>query len=262
MAASQHFAFPTVRRVGASRPFAWLAAGAADFGAAPAASLFYGLCFAAMGWVLSFVFNNAVQYTSGLTMGFLLVGPLLSIGLYDLSRQREHGTAPGLGSSIVAWRGNVGAIGLYVLIVTVIFLLWARASLVVFALFYSEAMPTLTGFLQQIVSLQNVEFLIAYFAVGMIFATLVFAISVVSIPYLLDAQVDAVTAAAASCLALARNPGAMIVWAMLIVTATGLGFETAYLGLAVVVPLIGHATWHAYREIVGPGEPPDDAPGV
>ena len=262
MAASEHFAFPALSRVNATRPFAWLAAGAADFGARPLVSLFYGLCFAIMGWVLNFVFNHAVQYTSALTMGFLLVGPLLSIGLYDLSRQREAGLRPALGPSILAWRNNVGAIGLYVLIVTVIFLLWARASLVVFALFYTQDMPTMAGFLKQIVALENVDFLIAYFAVGLIFATLVFAISVVSIPYLVDAQVDAVTAAAASVIVLARNPAAMIVWAVLIVAFTGLGFETAYIGLAVTAPLIGHATWHAYRDLVHPVPAGSDTPAI
>jgi len=261
MAASQHFVFPNLRTVAASRPFSWIAAGAADFGANPPASLFYGACFAGMGWVLNLVFNNAVQYTSGLTMGFLLVGPLLAIGLYDLSRQRESGVNPTLAHSIVAWRSNIGAIGIYVLIVTVLFLLWARASLVAFALFYTQDMPTMAGFLKQVVSLENYEFLVAYFAVGLIFATLVFAISVVSIPYLLDAQVDAVTAAAASVVALARNPKAMMVWAGLIVTSTFIGFETAYLGLAITVPLVGHASWHAYRELVEHVAPVAGTPG-
>jgi uncharacterized membrane protein len=134
----------------------------------------------------------------------------------------------------------------------VIFLIWARASLVVFALFYTDELPNLSGFLEQVLRFENAEFLLVYLGVGLLFASLVFAASVVSIPLMLDRNQDAITAMLASVIALARNPASMTVWAIIIVTFTLLGFLTFHIGLVVFMPLIGHASWHAYREIIEP----------
>jgi uncharacterized membrane protein len=203
-----------------------------------------------MGVVLLLVFRFAIDYTSTLAMGFMLMGPFLCIGLYDLSRQRERGQPVNFAASLVAWRENPGGIGIYVLILTVVFLVWARASLVTFALFESRAMPTWDAFFVQLAAMQNVGFVVAFFGVGLIFASLVFAFSVISIPYLLDRRADAVTAAAVSVMALVQNPVAMLVWAGLIALLIGFGLLTGYVGLLVTGPLIGHATWHAYRDLV------------
>jgi uncharacterized membrane protein len=259
MSESQHFRLPKIRAVPAGLPFSWLRRGFGDMRANPLASVFYGSCFAGMGILLHAVFSHAVEYISALAMGFVLVGPFLAIGLYDLSRQREEGRRPVLGPSLVAWRANLGATGIYVLILTVIFLVWARASLVIFALFYTQPMPTMAGFIGQVLSAGNVNFLVVYFGVGMGFAALAFALSVVSVPYLLDGNADAVTAAAASVLALVRNLRAMLVWALLIVALIGAGLATFYLGLILTVPLIGHATWHAYRDLVATREAAPDS---
>jgi uncharacterized membrane protein len=97
--------------------------------------------------------------------------------------------------------------------------------------------------------------LLVYFAVGAVFATLVFALSVVSVPYLMDGTADAVSAAAARVLALTRSPLPMLVWAGLIAALIGVGLATFYVGLVVTAPLIGHATWHAYRDIIADGLP-------
>jgi uncharacterized membrane protein len=247
-----HFTFPPVRDVDAMRPLRWLARGFDDLRAQPLASAFYGCCFAAMGVLLFLMFRFAIDYTSTLAMGFMLLGPLLCIGLYDLSRQREIAPPARLGKSLVAWRENPGGIGIYVLILTVVFLVWARASLVTFALFETHAMPTWTAFFLQLAAMQNVGFMLAFFGVGMVFAGIVFAFSVISIPCLLDRRADAVTAAAVSVIALARNPAAMLVWAALIVILVGIGLLTAYIALIFTGPLLGHATWHAYRDLVGP----------
>ena len=172
------------------------------------------------------------------------------MGVYELSRRRALGLPCALSPTLSVWKSNAANIGIYALVLMVIFLVWARASLVIFALFYTSEMPTLQGFLEQIVRLENVEFLAVYFAAGLVFATLVFASSVVSIPLMLDRNQDTVTAVITSFRALGRNFPAMLVWAMLIVLLVGIGFATLYVGLILAVPLIGHATWHAYREIV------------
>jgi uncharacterized membrane protein len=247
---SQESVLPAVRAVRASAPFRWIAAGVRDFAAHPLPSLFYGACFAAMGWAVALTFRHAYAYVSALVTGFFLVGPFLAIGLYQLSRRRDHGEPVELASSLVAWRSNAGAIGVFAVVLAVILLVWARASLIVFALFYTGEMPSLEGFLGQVLSLDNVEFLFAYLCVGGFFALLTFAISVVSMPMMVDRDVDGVVAALTSLKAFGANVPAMLVWAVAIVVIVGVGFTFAFVGLAVAVPVVGHATWHAYRALV------------
>jgi uncharacterized membrane protein len=250
-----------LREVPAFAPFAWLVRGWDDFRAAPLASGFYGAVFAAMGWALLALYDFAYAYVSTLAGAFLLAAPFLATGLYALSRERERGRRPRLAPSLVSWRENVGGLGVYVLVLTVIFLVWARASLVTFALFSTGTMPDLRGFLAKAFSWGNIEFVLVYFAAGSVFATLVFAVSVVSVPMMLDRGNDAVSAAILSVQVLARNPGTMAVWAGLIVLLTGIGLATALVGLVVTMPVIGHATWHAYRDCVAWGPGPDAGEG-
>lgn len=242
--------FPQIRQVAISAPLRWLGRGVDDLKACPGPSLFYGACFALMGIVLGSVFNHAYQYVSALASGFLLVGPFLAIGLYELSRRREYGEVCALRPTLAIWKVYAANIGVYSVILIVVFLVWARASLVIFALFYTSEMPSLEGFLNQVLRFENLEFLAVYCAAGFIFATLVFALSVVSIPLMMDRKQDSVTAMIASFLALARNVPAMVLWAALIVLLTAVGFATFKLGLILTIPIIGHATWHAYRELV------------
>ena len=241
---------PGVRHVRASAPLGWLVAGARDLRAHPLPSLFYGACFAAMGFLIAFTFRHAYEYVAALVTGFFLVGPFLAVGLYDLSRRRERGETATLAPTLYAWRANAGAIGVFTLVLTVILLVWARASLIAFALFYEGAMPTVAGFLDQMLSLDNLEFLLAYAVVGGFFAVLTFATSVVAVPMMLDRGTDGVVATLTSLRAFAGNVPAMLVWGVAIVAIVGLGFVLAFVGLVVAVPWIGHATWHAYRALV------------
>jgi uncharacterized membrane protein len=130
---------------------------------------------------------------------------------------------------------------------------------VVFAIFYQGGMPTLETFIEQIARFDNIEFLVAYVLIGGFFATLVFAFSVVSIPTMLDRDQDTVTAMLASFLALVRNVPAMLVWGALIVLMVAIGIATAFLGLIVTMPVVGHATWHAYRALIAPLPHPEPA---
>jgi uncharacterized membrane protein len=245
-----HASIPNVRTVAFAAPFSWLAKGWQDYRAHPLPSLFYGVCFAAMGWAIALTFRHAYEYVSALVTGFFLVGPFLAIGLYDLSRRREQGEPVWLAPTLDAWSRNVSAIGMFSLVLVVILLVWARASLVVFALFYTGEMPTVAGFLAQIVSPENLEFLFAYLCVGGFFAVLTFAISVVSVPMMLDRHTDGVVAVLTSLRAFAANVPAMILWGMLIAALVMAGFALLFVGLVVAVPVIGHATWHAYRALV------------
>lgn len=243
-------AFPGVRVVPLTAPLRWLALGWADFRASLLPSLCYGACFAVMGWAIAFVFRHSYEYLIALVTGFFLVGPFFAIGLHDLSRRRERGEEPALIPTLTAWRRNAGAIGTFALVLGVILLVWARASLVVFALFYTHDMPSLAGFLAQITSLENLEFLIAYFCVGGFFAVLSFAISVVSVQLMIDRDVDGIVSVLTSLRAFGNNVPAMLLWGLIIALVIGLGFALAFVGLVVAVPVIGHGAWHAYRDVV------------
>jgi uncharacterized membrane protein len=257
--ASRDAPLPRTNPLNLTDPLRWLARGASDLAANPGPSLFYGGCFAGMGWALVAVFRGAHEYTTTLTLGFLLLGPFLATGLYDLSRQREQGRRARLLPSLVSWRANTAGLALYVMVLTIIMLVWARASLVTFALFFSRGLPTLTDFVAQVVSIRHVDFLLTYIGVGGFFAALVYAISAVSVPMMLDRSSDSIRACFASVRALHDNPGPMLLWAALIVLLIGIGFATAFVGLVITAPLVGHATWHAYRAAVV-ADPPAAGP--
>jgi uncharacterized membrane protein len=245
--------FPPLRTVSLSAPFRWLALGWADLRRAPAASITYGAIFAMMGWLIALVFRHAYELVSAMAAGFLLLGPFLATGLYDISRRLQDAQRVRFADTLTAWRANLGAFSLFSLVLTIIMLVWARASLVTFALFFSGGMPTLKSFLDQLLSIEHLDFLLTYFAVGALFAAIVFAVSVVSVPMMLDRGTDTIVAALTSVRALFTNPLPLLVWALLIVVVIGVGFATFFVGLVVAVPLIGHATWHAYRALVAEG---------
>lgn len=248
--------FPAARDVSPAAPLRWLARGFADLRACPGPSLFYGVCFAAMGLLTVITLVHAYEYAAALASGFLLVGPLFAMGLYEISRRRERGEACALAPTLTVWRRNLGNIGVFAVVLGVVLLVWARASMVVFALFYTETLPSLESLAEQILALRNLEFLGTYFGVGLIFATIAFAASVVSVPLMLDRNQDAVSAMLGSFGALLRNPGPMLVWAVLIVLLTAIGFATFNIGFVVLMPILGHASWHAYRDLIEPLPPP------
>ncbi|HRQ55967.1 MAG TPA: DUF2189 domain-containing protein [Azoarcus taiwanensis] len=244
--------FPKARDARLGAPFRWLARGLSDFKSCPIPSLFYGFCFAGMGLLVTMVFEHAYEYTMAVTSGFLLLGPFLAMGLYEISRRRELGENCSLAPTLTVWRRNAGNIGIFAVVLGVVFLVWARASLVIFALFYSNEVPNLSGFLSQVVRLENLDFLAVYFGVGFVFASIAFGVSIVSIPLMLDRNQDAISSMLGSIGVLFRNPGTMLLWAVLLVSLTIIGFLTFHLGLVLLMPIIGHATWHAYRELLEP----------
>jgi len=233
-----------------SDPLNWLQLGWADFKRCPRIGLFYGLCFFIMGHALLAVFQNAPAYVLALSAGFLLMGPFLCLGLYDASKAmqtRSH--RPSLRASLVAWRPTKGTMGIFAGVLLILELLWGRASLVVFAVTFNT-MPTTDHLLAQLLNPENLSFLITYTIVGGLFATLIFVTSVISIPMIMDRQTDAVSAGLTSIRASLQNPGVMFFWGALITLLIGLAMLPYFLGLLIVGPVIGHATWHAYRHIV------------
>jgi len=241
-------------------PFGWLAAGWRDFRRAPGIGLFYGGCFAVMGWLLVKVFEYSPAWTLALSAGFLLVGPFLCLGLYDVSRKLERGERPDLGDSLTAWDTKMGTMAIFGTVLLVLEMVWARASLVVFALSF-DGMPDFKGSLLKLVDPENIEFIVAYTAVGSIFAGMIFAVSVVSIPMILDRQTDAISAGLTSLRLCLTQTAVLLLWGLLITLLVVLAMLPGFLGLLVAGPVLGHASWHAYRAAVPPEEPrPETAP--
>lgn len=251
---AQRLPFPVVNEsLPVLAAYDWLLSGWNDLRRSGGASLFYGACFTLIGWAVALAFRYAVELVSGLTVGFMLVGPFLAIGLYALSRQIEQGESPRLKPTLTAWRTTRGAIGIYSVILIVVYLIWARASMVIFAIFYDgPGLPTLSSVLKEVLMLKDLEFIVVYLAIGGVFAGFVFALSVVSIPLMLDRDQDAVTAMIASALALIKNFPAVMIWGFLILILIGGGILTGFVGLAITGPWVGHATWHAFRGLVQP----------
>jgi uncharacterized membrane protein len=230
-----------------SDPFRWLQRGGQDLIAEKGIAFFYGLCFWSMAVVLGLVFKSKPEYAMSIASGCLLIGPFLAMGLYEVSRRRERNIAPELGASLTCWDDHLKSMGMLVLVLIVLELLWGRASLVVFAVFFNTGMPSTTSVMQAIFNPENWEFLLVYFVVGGAFAGIVFSVAVVSIPMILDRDTDAISAAITSLQVVFGNLGVMVLWGVLLSALVFVALLPWGAGLIVVGPLLGHASWHAYR---------------
>ncbi|MFO1361747.1 MAG: DUF2189 domain-containing protein [Burkholderiales bacterium] len=242
---------PPIRAVGLDAPWRWLRAGWRDFRAATGASLFYGGVLTAMGVILTQSWGKGAIEIAFLT-GFLIVGPFLAMGLYDISRRVRSGRRAMVGDTLTAWKANPGAIGFYAVILALLLAVWIRVSIVVVALFFPQGVPSGATLAAQLLeSPDALAFIGAYVAAGCGFALFVFATSVVSLPMLLERErMDALSAMITSFNALRANFRPMVLWGALVVALTAAGFATFYVGLLVALPVIGHATWHAYKDVV------------
>jgi len=242
---------PTIRRVPAGRITDWLAAGWRDLKANPIPSLAYGLLFGLGGDLILLASIGHPHLFSVAVSGFFLVAPLLATGLYELSRQHAKGTHPIFIDSLRAFRNNGESIALFGVALALIIILWERVSAIVFALLSHGAAGDIAQFMSQtIISGQNVSFVLAWLALGGMLALLTFALSVVSVPLMLDRNADVVTAMLSSLHAFAANTGTLLLWAATIVALTLFGFATLLFGLVIIMPILGHASWHAYRDLV------------
>jgi uncharacterized membrane protein len=245
---------PRVRKVELDRPWAWLAAGWRDLTRAPAVSLSYGVLFAAIGWAVTFGlwWADMIYLILPLTAGFLIMGPILAVGLYEVSRRHERGEQASLADALGAFRANPTQIAFMGVTLLLLFFSWIRVAVMIFFLFFGLEPPNPEAFVGTVFfSSASLPFLIVGTAAGALLAALAFGLSAISIPLLLDREeAHVVTAISASFKAIFENPATMAFWAVLIVLFAGVGLITFYLGLIVTLPLIGHASWHAYRDLV------------
>ncbi len=251
LAAAQAARTPSIqlRPLQWGQPLQWLRLGWADFRSAPLIGLFYGLCFFAMGWALLAMFEYSPAYVLALSGGFLLVAPFLCLGLYRVSQQIENGEAPGFVDSVLAWRARTGQLGIFGVVLLVLEMLWARSTLVVFAVTF-DGIPDFKGSILALASPENITFTIIWLALGALFASLIFSVTVVSMPMILHRRTDAISAGLTSMRLFLTQTPVMLLWAFLISTLVLLAMLPGFVGLLVVGPVLGHASWHAYRAAV------------
>jgi uncharacterized membrane protein len=245
-----------VNRVGITQPFVWLARGWKDIWRAGPYSLRYGAVIVLISGLLTLglVLTGNNFLIPFLGAGFFLVAPAIGLGLYQMSAHLERGEPLSACNALEAFRRNQSQIGIVTAGFLIIMQLWIASNFVLFALLYEGISPPLDNFFRNVfLSAEGRSFAIASVGVGFLLAWCAYAISAVSVPLLMDRRVDGFTAVRISIKAVLQNMPAMTLWAALIVAFIGLGLLTYYLGLVLALPLIGHATWYAYRDLVPPG---------
>ncbi|WP_421707032.1 DUF2189 domain-containing protein [Algihabitans sp.] len=245
---------PKIRKISVDRPWAWLAAGWQDLRAAPAVGLGYGAAFAVVGFLLlgiSYQLELFWQVVLPLAGGFLLVAPVLAVGLYETSRRLQAGEPTSMRLALTGWNRNLGQTALIGMAGLVLWIAWMRLAFLIFMLFFAYEPPRPDHFLADVfLSDITIPFLLTGTAVGAVLAVIAFAISAVSVPMLMDRDINVMAAIVTSVEAVRQNFFPMMVWASLIVLFTAAGLLTFYFGLIITLPLIGHATWHAYKDLV------------
>lgn len=243
-----------IRSVAQDAPWSWLSAGWGDLWRRPALSLGFGGAMSLAAGVLFlglfwFGWQSLILVLAG---GFMLVGPLLAVGLYEMSRRYENDEQVTVSSTLLAAANAKGQLLFLGLIFAFVFFAWIRIAFLLFMLFIGVGgFPPASEFMSTLLfTPHGLGLLVTGTAVGAALAALVFAISVISVPYLLIERADAIRAIALSFEAIRTNPRAMVLWAVLIAALIGFGIATFFVGLALIFPLIGHATWHAFRALV------------
>jgi uncharacterized membrane protein len=245
-----------VRAVPIGAPLQWLALGWRDFARCPAAGILHGAFVTVGGWVVLALSFRYWWLAPGAFSGFVIVGPILATGLYELSRLIGRGQTPGLAEAIAAWRRGTWQLVQLGLLLAVLGTLWVVGSAILFKLFVKVPLRGPVEFLRYVVIGQGDVLFLEWALLGGLGVAIVFAITAVSPPLLLGRKVSLSAALLASVRAVGDNPGPMFVWALVILIATSLSLATAMLGFLVSVPVIGHATWHAYRALIDASDLP------
>lgn len=242
---------PAARQVSPGQILNWLAAGWRDVRANPIPSLAYGLLFGLAGDMILLASVSKPHLFGVAISGFFLVAPLLAAGLYELSRQNAAGQKPIFIESLQVFRRHGRPLALFGLLLGLITLLWERFSAISFSLLGDQSGLAVNQFFSQIVlSGEHNGFFVTWLVLGAMLALLTFALSVASGPLIIDRNRDVVSAMLFSLNAFATNVVPLLLWAAAIVSLTLLGFATLLFGLVIIMPILGHASWHAYRDLV------------
>jgi uncharacterized membrane protein len=251
---------PNVRRITTGDIFDALRLGWRDFAAKPSHYVFLCLIYPIAGVVLTRWSSggNAIQLIYPLMAGFALLGPLAALGLYEISRRRELGLDAGWRHALGVRRSSaLPSIMVLGIMLLALFLLWLFTAQSIYTSLFGDLPPSsITAFLHEVLTTdRGWTLIIAGNAVGFVFAVIALATTVVAFPLLLDRDVGAVAAIETSARAVMANPVQMALWGIMVAFLLGLGSLPLFAGLAVVMPVLGHATWHLYRKLVEPERP-------
>jgi uncharacterized membrane protein len=239
-----------VRHIGLTAPFGWLADGVRSFASAPGTSLLYGALFALAAAGTTYLSLTLPGFTVAFLTGLLLIGPLLAAGLYVAARQQGNGEPVSIPAAIRHLGTRSANLGLFAIFLALIMAAWVRLSALLFAIKFNTVFIPVEGY-QGILSGTGDPVAVAYFfLIGLALALTVFITSAVAIPMIVDRDCGPFTAIQTSARAFAKNWPAMLVWAALIVTLTGIGVFTYFVGMLVLFPVLGYATWHSYKALV------------
>jgi len=239
-----------IRKLDSGAPMRWLKKGMNDFKVSPALSLGYGILYAAIGLLLIWLTYKSPVYTFGMVTIFYLAGPIIAVGLYCMSRHIEAGVKPSFNQGCRAMCYNpIGVIG-FSIVMGMLIVFWTIIAAAIFAVYFGSMTISGDVLATMMANKKIVPFVAIMAVVGLFFAVVSFSLSVISIPLMTHRKADVVTAMVTSVRAVKKNPVVLFTWAFAIVALIGLGFAFAFVGVAITLPIVGHASWHAYRELV------------
>ncbi len=244
---------PIIRNVAPEQPWTWLSAGWRDMWRAPQISLTYGIAFSVISAALTagLFFAGLAYLLLPLSAGFLLLGPMLAVGLYEASRRLETGQPMTLGDVMFVKTRSPTQLAFLGVLLMLFMLAWVRIATLLFALFMQSSFPPVDQWVSVLLFTPNgLGLLIVGGIIGGVLAVIVFSLAAISVPMLMVHDVDTITAMVASVNAVRQNLWPMLLWGWLIALLTAVGIATLFVGLAITFPLVGHATWHAYRSLV------------
>jgi len=245
------FDLPVTRQVSLNAPVRWLKAGWSDFRRTPLASGFYGLMFVLLAYAVTLTSWQSPVLMLSLVGGFFLVTPFLAMGLYDLSRQVEQTEHVGFLSSLIAFKQNKADVGLLVVFHAIVMIAWIRLGTIIGALYIGSNGTSVSVLFEELWrSGEGLQMMAVFTVAGAVIAAAVFITSVISWPMILDRREGAIHAMATSVKVVMHNKLVMLTWAASIGLLFVVGIATFYLGLLIIIPILGHATWHAYKELV------------
>ncbi|MDI3468788.1 MAG: hypothetical protein OJF62_000851 [Pseudolabrys sp.] len=252
---------PVIRTIGTGDLKAALRDGWQDFAAMPSHAIFLAIIYPIVGIVLlQLTFGYAIlPFLFPLAAGFALIGPIAALGLYELSRRREAGLDTSAGHALdVLHSPSIGAIAALGCLLVAIFVAWLALAHAIYIANFGYAMPaSFDAFVSDLLTTNaGWTLIVVGNIVGFVFAVVALTLSVVSFPLLLDREVGAATALTTSLRLVAKNPRTMALWGLIVAVLLLIGSIPAFLGLAVVIPVLGHTTWHLYRRAIDAGDSP------
>ncbi|QCB45496.1 DUF2189 domain-containing protein [Hydrogenophaga sp. PAMC20947] len=240
-----------LRSIDLHSPWRWLALGWSDLRRNPVPGLLHGFLLTGFGALLLWAARDQFWLLAGAFSGFLIVAPVLATGLYHVSKACQGGRSAGVGEVVMLWRSGDRRLVTFGLLLALAGTGWVLTSAGLITLWSPVAIQKPADFLRQVVLVREVGLFEVWLLLGALLAAPVFASTVVALPMLVDTSVPVSMAVLASWRAVAEHPGPMALWAVLIAVLVGLGMLTALLGLIVLIPIIAHASWHAYCDLTG-----------